>query len=520
MIVTGKSISKGYAIGEIVVWEKEKQQISLASGTDASKEVDQFLQAVKKVKEELLQLYSEAITKVGEKEAEVFQAYQLILEDAAYQKDIISYINDCNVTAKIAVAQIKEKYVNLFLHMEDEYMKERAADIEDLSNRLIEVLDGRRQNRIELNQPSILATTELSASELMLLDSSKILGIILRKGSQHSHASILMKSMNIPALIGVDYPQIKEGTCGLLDGNEGKFYINPTQEETNALEKKMHEQNQMRIKENDGKKKISILANVSGIEDAKLAFKNKAEGIGLYRSEFLFLKEKECPTEELQYQTYRKIAELAEGKLVVIRTLDIGADKKVTYFPMEDEKNPALGLRGIRFCLKNEELFMTQLRAILRASNYGNIAVMLPMIVSVDEVREAKRILSKAKISLDAEEIKYKPIELGIMIETPAAVMISDQLAPEVDFFSIGTNDLTQYVLAMDRENAALEEMYDVFHPALEKMMQIVIDHAHRNGRKVGVCGQLAADPSYTDALIQMGVDELSVPPAAVASFR
>ena len=525
----GKSVFGGIAIGNAIIFRKNESQIRRKHIADAEAEIARMNEAREKAKEELRGLYEKAVIEVGEQNARIFEVHQMMLEDQDYVDSVIHVIKNEEVNAEYAVASVGDNFAEMFASMDDDYMKERAADVNDISNRLIKSLQGSGDSQILSDEPYILVADDLAPSETLQLDKSKVLAFVTRKGSTNSHTAILARMMNIPALIGVDYDEACDGKAAIVDGYEGTFIVEPTMEITDIKKEKQQKelykkklQMELKGKENvtkDGRK-IDIYANIGNASDVATALLNDAGGIGLFRSEFLYLEKNTFPTEEEQYQTYKTVLENMAGKKVIIRTLDIGADKQVDYFGLTKEENPAMGYRAIRICLDRPDIFRTQLRAIYRASIYGTVAIMYPMIISVDEVRQIKEIVQSVKEELTLQGIPFRNVEQGIMIETPAAVMISDLLAKEVDFFSIGTNDLTQYTLAIDRQNPKLDYMYDSHHPAILRMIQMVVENGHKNGCWVGICGELGADTTLIGEFIKMGVDEVSVSPNLVLSVR
>jgi phosphotransferase system enzyme I (PtsI) len=456
--------------------------------------------------------------------------HQMMLDDLDYVESITNMIETQQVNAEFAVASTGDNFAQMFAAMDDDYMRERAADVKDISNRVISILQGNSDAGLSGDEPFILLADDLAPSETVQLDKSKVLAFVTRHGSTNSHTAILARTMNIPALIGVDFPEDGvDGQYGIVDGFDAKFFIEPDAD-TKTKYQKLKEENEQKkrlLQELKGKEnitkdgtKINLYANIGGVSDVANVLSNDAGGIGLFRSEFLYLESEDYPTEEAQFAAYKTVAENMAGKKVIIRTLDIGADKQVDYFGLEKEENPAMGYRAIRICLDRTEIFKTQLRAIYRASYYGTIAIMFPMIISVNEVKKIKEIIAEVKAGLDADGIPYKDVELGIMIETPAAVMISDLLAKEVDFFSIGTNDLTQYTLAIDRQNPKLDNIYDSHHEAVLRMLKMVVDNGHKEGCWVGICGELGADETLTETFLRMGFDELSVSPSMILRIR
>lgn len=529
MVLEGKSVFCGIAIGRLSIYNKKENQVKREKITDVEAEITRFTDAKETAKEQLKGFYEKAVKEVGEVNAAIFEVHQMMLDDLDYVESITNMIRTQEVNAEFAVASTGDNFSKMFAAMDDDYMKERAADVKDISNRVISILQNAENGSVTGEKPVILLADDLAPSETVQLDKSKVLSFVTRHGSTNSHTAILARTMNIPALIGIDFSEDVNGKMGIVDGYTGKLYIEPDEETMKKYEaKKAEDENKKRLllelkgKENvtlDGKK-INLYANIGGVADVANALSNDAGGIGLFRSEFLYLESEDYPTEEAQFAAYKTVAENMAGKKVIIRTLDIGADKQVDYFHMEKEENPAMGYRAIRICLDRPEIFKTQLRAIYRASYYGTISIMFPMIISVKEVKRIKEIVAEVKAELTAEGIPFKDCELGIMIETPAAVMISDLLAEEVDFFSIGTNDLTQYTLAIDRQNPKLDSFYDSHHEAILRMLQMVVDNGHKHGCWVGICGELGADTTLTSTFLKMGFDELSVSPAMILRVR
>mgnify|MGYP003177291022 FL=1 len=529
MVLEGKSVFGGIAIGRLSIYNKKENQVKREKITDVEAEITRFTDAKETAKEQLKGFYEKAVKEVGEVNAAIFEVHQMMLDDLDYVESITNMIRTQEVNAEFAVASTGDNFSKMFAAMDDDYMKERAADVKDISNRVISILQNAENGSVTGEEPVILLADDLAPSETVQLDKSKVLSFVTRHGSTNSHTAILARTMNIPALIGIDFSEDVNGKMGIVDGYTGKLYIEPDEEAMKKYEaKKAEDENKKRLllelkgKENvtlDGKK-INLYANIGGVADVANALSNDAGGIGLFRSEFLYLESEDYPTEEAQFAAYKTVAENMAGKKVIIRTLDIGADKQVDYFHMEKEENPAMGYRAIRICLDRPEIFKTQLRAIYRASYYGTISIMFPMIISVKEVKRIKEIVAEVKAELTAEGIPFKDCELGIMIETPAAVMISDLLAEEVDFFSIGTNDLTQYTLAIDRQNPKLDSFYDSHHEAILRMLQMVVDNGHKHGCWVGICGELCADTTLTSTFLKMGFDELSVSPAMILRVR
>lgn len=529
MVLEGKSVFGGIGIGRLSIYNKKENQVKREKITDVEAEITRFTDAKETAKEQLKGFYEKAVKEVGEVNAAIFEVHQMMLDDLDYVESITNMIRTQEVNAEFAVASTGDNFSKMFAAMDDDYMKERAADVKDISNRVISILQNAENGSVTGEKPVILLADDLAPSETVQLDKSKVLSFVTRHGSTNSHTAILARTMNIPALIGIDFSEDVNGKMGIVDGYTGKLYIEPDEETMKKYEaKKAEDENKKRLllelkgKENvtlDGKK-INLYANIGGVADVANALSNDAGGIGLFRSEFLYLESEDYPTEEAQFAAYKTVAENMAGKKVIIRTLDIGADKQVDYFHMEKEENPAMGYRAIRICLDRPEIFKTQLRAIYRASYYGTISIMFPMIISVKEVKRIKEIVAEVKAELTTEGIPFKDCELGIMIETPSAVMISDLLAEEVDFFSIGTNDLTQYTLAIDRQNPKLDSFYDSHHEAILRMLQMVVDNGHKHGCWVGICGELGADTTLTSTFLKMGFDELSVSPAMILRVR
>lgn len=529
MKLEGKSVFSGIAIGKCKIFGKKDQVVKRSKVTDTDLEIKRFIQAKEQAKSQLAALYEKALKEVGEANAAIFEVHQMMLDDLDYVESITNMISSQGINAEYAVATTGDNFAEMFAAMDDDYMRERAADVKDISNRVIHILQGGSEQAGLGDQPVIVLADDLAPSETVQLDKSKVLSFVTRHGSTNSHTAILARTMNIPALIGVDYPEDAEGHMAVVDGRNGVFLLDPTEEELTKYEALRQEEvekarllQELKGKENVTKagRKIALYANIGGVGDVASVLANDAGGIGLFRSEFLYLETEDYPSEEQQFKAYRTVAENMAGKKVIIRTLDIGADKQVDYFGLEHEENPAMGYRAIRICLDRKEIFKTQLRAIYRASYYGNISIMFPMIISVDEVKAAKEMCATVQEELKSEGISYGKVELGIMIETPAAVMISDLLAKEVDFFSVGTNDLTQYTLAIDRQNPKLDNIYDAHHLAILRMLQMIIDNGHKEGCWVGICGELGADVTLTDTFIKMGIDELSVSPSMILKVR
>mgnify|MGYP000159833663 CR=1 FL=1 len=518
-------------MGPVAVLKKNDYQVKRARIEDPEAEVKRVKEAVEVSKKQLGRLYDKAVREVGEASAAIFEVHQMMLEDEDYLESMENMIRIELVNAEYAAAATGDNFAEMFASMDDEYMRGRAADVKDISERLVRNLSGEGDNDLSSMEPSIIVADDLSPSETVQMDKEKILAFVTVHGSTNSHTAILARMMNIPALIGVpmDLNSLKTGMMAVVDGFSGQVIFEPEEDVQKETEKRMQEEaekqkllEELKGKENitpDGRK-INIYANIGSVGDLGYVMENDAGGIGLFRSEFLYLQSDHFPTEDEQFQSYKTVAEVMAGKKVIIRTLDIGADKQIDYFGLEHEDNPALGYRAVRICLDQPDIFKTQLRALFRASMFGNISIMIPMIASVWEVRKVKEIMEEVKAELTSESIPFKNVEFGIMIETPAAVMIADELAKEVNFFSIGTNDLTQYTLAIDRQNAKLDQFYDSHHPAVLKMIQMVIDSAHKAGIWAGICGELGADLTLTETFVKMGIDELSVSPAMVLPVR
>ena len=530
-IFEGKSVFGGIAMGKIRVYKKDAQQVKRVKVTDAEAEIARYMQARDTAMQQLQQLYEKALQEIGETNAAIFEVHQMMLEDDDYNESVENIIRTEQVNAEYAVASTGDNFAQMFASMDDEYMQGRAADVRDISERMIGILNGDAADGIAADEPVIIVADDLAPSETVQMDKSKVLSFVTVHGSLNSHTAILARTMGIPALVATDIAEADalDGKYAVVDGAAGKLYVEPDEETTDMLEQKKKEfQEQKELletlkgKENvtlDGKK-IMLYANIGNSKDLATVIQNDAGGIGLFRSEFIYLERDHFPTEEEQFQIYKQVAQTMAGKRVIIRTLDIGADKQCDYFEMEKEENPAMGCRAIRICLTRPEIFKTQLRALFRASAFGKVAVMYPMITSVSEVRRIKEIVAEVCAELDAQGVAYGEVEQGIMIETPAAVMISDELAAEVDFFSIGTNDLTQYTLAIDRQNTKLDEFFDPHHPAVLRMIQMVVENAHKKGIWAGICGELGADPELTQTFLKMGVDELSVSPGRILTLR
>jgi phosphotransferase system enzyme I (PtsI) len=526
---TGKSIFKGIAIGKILFYQKGEQPVKRVKIEDTAEQIKRYEDARAKAAEQLQGLYEKALKEVGEANAAVFEVHQMMLEDDDYIDSVVNIIETQQVNAEFAVATTGDNFAKMFAEMEDDYFKARAADVKDISERMVNILSGNESGGAIGDEPVIVVAEDLAPSETVQMDKEKLLAFVTRLGSANSHTAILARTMNIPALIEVDIKEEWNGKMAVVDGYTGTFYIDPDEETLKKMQEKKEEDIKARelLQELKGKeditvdgKHIKLYANIGSVKDVTSVLANDAAGIGLFRSEFLYLEADNYPDEEAQFQAYKTVAENMAGKKVIVRTLDIGADKQVDYFNLDHEENPAMGYRAIRICLDRRDIFRTQLRALLRASAYGNIGIMYPMIISVDEVKEIKKIVESIKAELTEKGIEYGEVEQGIMIETPAAVMISDLLAEEVDFFSIGTNDLTQYTLAIDRQNSKLDNIYDSHHPAVLRMIQKTIENGHKAGCWVGICGELGADMTLTETFLKMGIDELSVSPTFVLPIR
>ncbi|MBE5939764.1 MAG: phosphoenolpyruvate--protein phosphotransferase [Lachnospiraceae bacterium] len=526
---SGKIAFGGIAIGEIVEFEKPDRPVRRIHTDDTDEETVRFNNAVKCAEDELTALYDKAVAEVGETNAAIFEVHKMMLADDDYLDAVINIIRQQEVNAEYAVAVTSDNFSVVFSSMEDEYMKERAADIKDISNRLIGILSGKSARHNNFAKPVIIVADDLTPSETVQLDKDMVLAFVTRKGSTNSHTAILARTMNIPAIVSSDIGEVKDGTMCVVDGFNGEIIIEPDDAITDEYRKKQAAEEErmkelMKLKSCDSVtksgKKVNLYANIGGVNDVAAVLQNGAEGIGLFRSEFLYLESDDYPTEESQFNAYKTVAEMMGGKPVIIRTLDIGADKQIGYFDIEQEENPALGYRAIRICLDRPEIFETQLRALYRASAFGNVSIMIPMITSLWEIKKVREIAENVKKQLEEKGVPYGNPEIGVMIETPAAVMIAEELAEEVDFFSIGTNDLTQYVLAIDRQNESLEKYYDAHHPAVLKMIEMTVKAGHKAGIWVGICGELGADTTLTEQFINMGVDELSVSPGVVLKVR
>ncbi len=527
--INGKSLFNGVAIGKILFYSKDAGQVKRIKITDIAAELERYEAAKNKAVHELNELYAKAVKEVGELNAQVFEVHAMMLEDDTFQDSVKNIIETQEVNAEYAVATTGDNLSIMFAEMEDEYFRARAIDVKDIAERVIAILLGKSTSGNIGNEPVIIVAEDLAPSETVQMDKDKLLAFVTRLGSSNSHTAILARTMNLPALIGVDIREEWNGKLAIVDGFAGEFIIEPDEPTLNAMKEKQEAviRNRALLESLKGKeditrsgKKIKLYANIGGVGDVANVLKNDGAGIGLFRSEFLYLESNDYPTENQQFMAYKTVAENMAGKKVIIRTLDIGADKQVDYFNMDKEENPAMGYRAIRICLDRIDIFKTQLRALYRASAYGNIGIMFPMIISVNEVKQIKTIVEEVKKDLNEQQIKYGNVELGIMIETPAAVMISDLLAEEVDFFSIGTNDLTQYTLAIDRQNSKLDTIYDSHHEAILRMIRMVVENGHKHNIWVGICGELGADLSLTEEFIRMGVDELSVSPVFILPIR
>ena len=527
----GKSVYKGIVMGPVAVLKKNDYQVKRARIEDPEAEVKRVKEVVEVSKKQLGRLYDKAVREVGEASAAIFEVHQMMLEDEDYLESMENMIRIELVNAEYAAAATGDNFAEMFAAMDDEYMKARSADVKDISERLVRNLSGEGDNDLSSMEPSIIVADDLSPSETVQMDKEKILAFVTVHGSTNSHTAILARMMNIPALIGVpmDLNSLKTGMMAVVDGFSGQVIFEPEEDVQKETEKRMQEEaekqkllEELKGKENitpDGRK-INIYANIGSVGDLGYVMENDAGGIGLFRSEFLYLGRNDFPTEEEQFQAYKQAVQTMAGKKVIIRTLDIGADKQVEYFNLGKEENPALGYRAIRICLKQPEIFKAQLRALFRAAVYGNLSVMYPMITSTEEVEKIYAIVAEVEEELKKQEVQYKIPEQGIMIETPAAVMISDRLAEMVDFFSIGTNDLTQYTLAIDRQNEQLDDFYNPHHEAVLRMIRMVVENAHKCGKWAGICGELGADLTLTEQFVRMGVDELSVAPSMILKLR
>ena len=528
IVATSKSILKGIAIGNIKYLKKNQVEIK-DTASDPAAEMKRYEDAKAKAAEQLQALYDKAVVEAGEDHAAIFDIHIMMLDDDDYNDSITEIINSQGKSAEYAVKTTGENFAEMFASMDDEYMKARAADVKDISLRVVNILTGADTGLADSSEPFIIVADDLAPSETVQLDKSKLLGFVTRYGSANSHTAILARNMNIPALIGTEISEEWDGKLAIIDGYNNCIYIEPTKELLETLDKKRIYDLQQRALLQELKEKpnvtldgteINVYANIGNASDVGMVLQNDAGGIGLFRSEFIYLNSETFPTEDEQFAIYKKVAEMMGGKKVIIRTLDIGADKQAAYFDLPKEDNPALGYRAIRICLTRHDIFKAQLRALLRASAFGNISIMFPMIISVREVKDAKEVLEECRRELENEGVKVGDTEIGIMIETPAAVMIAEELAEEVDFFSIGTNDLTQYTLAIDRQNPKLDPFYDSHHPAVLRMIEQTVKAGHKHNCWVGICGELGADTSLTETFMRMGLDELSVNPGSVLGLR
>lgn len=528
---TGKSVFGGIAIGKIMVYEKGEHQVKRVKVTDAEAEKNRYYEAVERAFKQLGELHDKALREVGEANAAIFEIHQMMLEDDDYKESVEHIIESQMVNAEYAIAQTGDNFSQMFAAMDDEYMRGRAADVKDITERLLGILSGNTESGVDADEPVIMVAEDLAPSETVQMDKSKILSFVTQKGSVNSHTAILARTMGIPALIGSDIviDESLNGKLAVVDGTNGVVYVEPDEATLSAMQEEQRKDNEKKalLQELKGKEdvtldgnKIKLYSNIGNIKDLANVIANDAAGIGLFRSEFIYLESDTFPTEEEQFNIYRTVAESMAGKPVIIRTLDIGADKQCDYFGLDKEDNPALGLRAIRICLTRPEIFKTQLRALYRASAYGNISIMYPMIISEQEVDKIKVIENEVKAELTEQGIEFGNPKSGIMIETPAAVIMSRQLAKKVDFFSIGTNDLTQYTLAIDRQNTKLDDFYDAHHPAILAMIRMVVENAHAEGIWAGICGELGADTTLTEEFLKMGVDELSVSAGKVLAVR
>ena len=531
-VYSGKSVFGGIAIGKISVYKKNEQQVKRVRTEDTKGELARYEAAKAAAVEQLQELYQKALKEVGEANAAIFEIHQMMLDDGDYNESVENIIETQKVNAEYAVAVTGDNFAQMFRAMDDDYMRERAADVKDISERVLSILNGGQKGKVVTDEPVIIVADDLAPSETVQLEKDMVLSFVTVHGSVNSHTAILARTMAIPALIGTEELPLDDtvdGKLAVVDGLNGKIYVEPDSQTLEAMKKRRQAELEkkellqlLKGKENvtlDGKK-IMLYANIGNIKDLATVIQNDAGGIGLFRSEFIYLEKDRYPTEEEQFSIYKTAVETMAGKRVIIRTLDIGADKQCEYFKMDKEENPALGYRAIRICLTRPEIFKTQLRALFRASAYGNLAIMYPMITSLWEVKRIKEIVEEVKAELTAEQLEFGNPQQGIMIETPAAVMMSGELAKEVDFFSIGTNDLTQYTLAIDRQNPKLDKFYDAHHPAVLSMIRMTVENAHKAGIWAGICGELGADTSLTKEFLAMGVDELSVSPGSILPIR
>ena len=530
-VYNGKSVFGGIAIGKISVYQKKEQQVKRVKVEDPDQEMARYEKAKAEGIRQLQGLYDKALKEVGEANAAIFEVHQMMMEDDGYNESVENIVRSQGVNAEYAVATTGDNYAQMFSAMDDDYMRERAADVRDISERLLTILNGEDTGSVDADEPKIIVAEDLAPSETVQLDKDKVFSFVTVKGSLNSHTAILARTMAIPALVNTSMTldSVMDGKLGIVDGASGTFYVDPDEKTLEEMKKRQEEDlsrkqllQTLKGKDNvtlDGQK-VMLYANIGNIKDLATVIQNDAGGIGLFRSEFIYLEKEDFPTEEQQFQIYRQVAQTMAGKRVIIRTLDIGADKQCDYFHMEHEENPALGCRAIRICLTRPEIFKTQLRALFRASVFGRIAIMYPMITSVQEVRQIKKIVEEVKQELTSQGVEFGNPEQGIMIETPAAAIISDNLAKEVDFFSIGTNDLSQYTMAIDRQNPQLDPFFDPHHPAVLRMISMVVENAHKAGIWAGICGELGADQSLTKEFLAMGVDELSVSPGSILPLR
>ena len=531
-VYSGKSVFGGIAIGKISVYRKNEQQVKRVRTEDTKGELARYEAAKAAVVEQLQELYQKALKEVGEANAAIFEIHQMMLDDGDYNESVENIIETQKVNAEYAVAVTGDNFAQMFRAMDDDYMRERAADVKDISERVLSILNGGQKGKVVTDEPVIIVADDLAPSETVQLEKDMVLSFVTVHGSVNSHTAILARTMAIPALIGTEELPLDDtvdGKLAVVDGLNGKIYVEPDAQTLEEMKKRRQAELEkkellqlLKGKDNvtlDGKK-IMLYANIGNIKDLATVIQNDAGGIGLFRSEFIYLEKDRYPTEEEQFSIYKTAVETMAGKRVIIRTLDIGADKQCEYFKMDKEENPALGYRAIRICLTRPEIFKTQLRALFRASAYGNLAIMYPMITSLWEVKRIKEIVEEVKAELTAEQLEFGNPQQGIMIETPAAVMMSGELAKEVDFFSIGTNDLTQYTLAIDRQNPKLDKFYDAHHPAVLSMIRMTVENAHKAGIWAGICGELGADTSLTKEFLAMGVDELSVSPGSILPIR
>ena len=528
----GKSVFSGIAIGKLAFYKRYEKTVKREHVADAEAECQRFYEAREKAKAQLQALYDKALADVGEANAAIFEVHQMMLEDLDYQDSVENIIRSQEVNAEYAIAVTADNFSQMFAAMDDAYMQARAADVKDVSERLLRILGGAQEDGIPGTGPVIVAADDLAPSETVQLDKSRVLAFVTMQGSSNSHTAILARTMNIPAIIGIGEDLKKEfdGRIAIVDGSTGTLYVDPDAELLLSMQEKQKKELEEKalLEELKGKdnvtrsgQRVNLFANIGNVNDLGAVLKNDAGGIGLFRSEFLYLESSDFPTEEQQFAVYKQVAESMAGKKVIIRTLDIGADKQVDYFGLEKEENPALGYRAIRICLTRPDIFKTQLRALYRAAAFGNLSIMFPMIISVDEVRRIKAICRQVREELNEEGVPYREdVELGIMVETPAAVLVSRDLAKEVDFFSVGTNDLTQYTLAIDRQNARLDAFYDPHHPAILAMLRMAAESAHAEGKWIGICGELGADLELTETFLEMGIDELSVSPGMILPLR